>query len=681
MRLTRGFGMGVVVLIAIAVLASASYAAAPGEGKELFASPFSSPPETPWVSAGSLVANEEAVFTHEGMSAARARQALALQGEVEEARLPLRIEAALGDAYAGVWFDPPAGKFDVGVTSTASAWSVRRIAARANLAGEVVEMPVRSTMGALIEAKEEWNKRLASLLASGEATTAIDPSRNAVVITLGSAIASHESTALQHEATDANVNVVVSITALPSLRREPRNVTCESPFTSGKARCEKTLVSGVGIKVESAPSGAVFGCTAGPLLLNGSETYMTSAGHCFSSNTAKGTGTLRSNSTGKVTSEWQGTSGQKEIGKEDAYYWNELGDMSETRIAAASPFLQGGNIPISPLMAEWSVKPATPSAVSRAVAPVMNAAVCREGMTSGEQCGQITAESVGPAPFQVETNACSLSGDSGGPFVFGSLTSKSPVEMEGILSSGNTNCPKNATTKTWFQPLLSVRRANGIEPTFHHALLNSNNQDRNRAIPNVHLHTLPTSRAITVAVVYDELSNSSVRVTCSNGLGEGEATSTETVGKMVIVYDSCMGEKGTEKSEEECTVKSAGAKSEGEVVTKTLKGELGEVASSEAYTEGGLLLEPETGKTITELTGKCLGSSTGLAGSLAAEVLPAEVSTKVIEDNFAATSGKQLIKTISVKAGNVKPKLELGGSEAVEQEYLEMEFADEVELV
>jgi streptogrisin C len=670
-RLTRGFGVWVAVVLAIAVLASASYAAAPGEGGDLFASPFSTPPPTPLISAGSLVANEEAVFTGEGISAARARQDLAIQGQVEEARLPLRIETALGAAYAGVWFDAAAGQLDVGVTSSASRQAVRRIAARAGLAGAVVETPVRSTWAALIAAEGQWNKRLESLRDSGEATTEIDPSRNAVVVTLGSAVPPLEHATLLRAAAAASANVVVDGKARPTVRGEPMSVKCENPFTSTKAHCEKTLVSGVGILVEYE-SGKFAGCTAGPLLRAGIYTRMLTAGHCFTSVETQGF------STAKVYSEYPNEPGLKEIGNEDGYSWGESGDFGSTYIESSSAFLQGGNTPVPALTAEWSVKPTTPNAVFAVINPIVGYAVCHEGATSGEQCGKITGIQ-GYAPYQVETNACGEQGDSGGPFVFGAATStsKTPIWMEGIATRGNLyqDCATGELAETWFQPLGG---RHGILGSFDLTLLNERNQSRETIDhAGAKLKALPTSKTIAIADVYYKVGNSSVSVACNNGLGEGEATGTETVGKTAIVFNGCMGQKG----KEECTVKSVGAKSEGEVVTKTLKGELGEVASSEASTEAGFLLEPATGKTVSELAGNCLGSSTELLGSLAAEVFPAETSTKVLELYAAEEStSKPVIKAITVKAGNVKPKLELGGSEAAAQAYLEVEFSGDVEL-
>jgi hypothetical protein len=196
----------------------------------------------------------------------------------------------------------------------------------------------------------------------------------------------------------------------------------------------------------------------------------------------------------------------------------------------------------------------------------------------------------------------------------------------------------------------------------------------------VRLNALPATRTFTITDDYYDVSSTGVSVACANGLGKGEVTSTETVGKVSMTLNSCVGEKGGE----ECTVKSAGAKGEGEIIIKTLKGELGEVASSEAYTEGGLLLEPETGKAVASFEGKCIPSAS-LEGSFAVEVLPDEFTTKIIEGYLAANSSKQLIQAITVKTGerktSKKAKLEIAGLAATMEALQEAEFTENVEIL
>jgi hypothetical protein len=61
------------------------------------------------------------VFTEQGIPLARARQAYRLQQQVAATHLAARVEAALGADFAGVWFEPAAVRFHIGVTSSPSA--------------------------------------------------------------------------------------------------------------------------------------------------------------------------------------------------------------------------------------------------------------------------------------------------------------------------------------------------------------------------------------------------------------------------------------------------------------------------------------------------------------------------------------------------------------------------------
>ena len=166
-------------------------------------------------------------------------------------------------------------------------------------------------------------------------------------------------------------------------------------------------------------------------------------------------------------------------------------------------------------------------------------------------------------------------------------------------------------------------------------------------------------------------------ITCSADTNAGEVTGATAVGKVVITFTGCKAKKG----EEICTVKSASAK-EGEVVTKTLKGELGEVAESEAADEVGLVLEPETTKKIATLASAKCSAEASLEGSVAGEVTPLATAAKTDKLVFAVTSAKQNIKSITVKPGTAAKtvKLELAGLEATDESTDEIGFEKEAEV-
>jgi hypothetical protein len=164
---------------------------------------------------------EIAVLTSRGISPSRARQALEVQREVARTGLVSKIEAALGNAFAGVWFEPAVAQFHIGVTSNASTEKAKRAVAQAGLTAGVTITPVRSTWAALLAAQEEWNNRLAKLLASQEATTGLDAQDNAVSIEISSSVPVPERTVLKDEAASASVNVLVRVAAPSRFHPEP----------------------------------------------------------------------------------------------------------------------------------------------------------------------------------------------------------------------------------------------------------------------------------------------------------------------------------------------------------------------------------------------------------------------------------------------------------------------------
>ncbi len=428
-----------VAAVVSGVLASASLASAnePEGFGPLAGSPFSD--------AASTMAKEIAVLTGRGISRARAEQALDVQGKVARAALVRNVEAAMGSAYAGVWFEPAAAQVHIGVTSEASRRAAQRAVANAGLAAVVTYTPVRSTWSALIAAQNRWNKRLAKLLASHEAMTGLDPQRNAVSVTLSASISLQERGVLERAAATASVNVLVEIASPSQLGSEPA-ATCK--FKRLEAYCEKTLVSGVGI----APAGVTPECSAGPMLIEGNETYMLTAGHCFAANEDE-EGLVE----GKVTSAYPeaGEPIQKEIGKEGKWMYTKARDMAIVKISAASAFRAALPTPVPALMAEWGKKTESPQAVIGEAANMVGETNCHEGMTSGEQCGSIETVDMTIDGYEhlVEDSACAEGGDSGGPFFFSNSTVNN-VTMQGMLVRRSivANCSKSEG-KSWYEPL------------------------------------------------------------------------------------------------------------------------------------------------------------------------------------------------------------------------------------
>jgi streptogrisin C len=415
---------------------------------------------------------EIAALMDQGLSHVRAVEALNAQSEVEAAKLVGGVEAALGAAYAGVWFDPATAKLHVGVVSDADVRTVKELAVKAGLSNTVVETPVRSTWAELAAVQSQWNKWLAKPAANGEAITGLSSKHNAVSITLTSDVSPQERAAFKDKAAAARVNVLVSVVPASRFRIE-RTAACKGPFETKKAFCEKTLVSGVGIKT------GLGGCTAGPILIEGNESYMITAGHCFGSKNPLAGSLVAEN----VTSEYPTGGGQKEIGTEGKWFEGADRDVAEVRIARTSPFVQAFPNPIPALVTEWTKNPKTPHVVDGEGDNIEGTPDCHQGQTSGEQCGtvgKLNAMILGTEHL-VEDTACGEPGDSGGPYFLRDETANK-VLMQGINVASNTAKKCSEGEKgTWYEPLkdLAAAKGFGIISTFpNQKLLTTANETR-----------------------------------------------------------------------------------------------------------------------------------------------------------------------------------------------------------
>jgi hypothetical protein len=151
----------------------------------------------------------------------------------------------------------------------------------------------------------------------------------------------------------------------------------------------------------------------------------------------------------------------------------------------------------------------------------------------------------------------------------------------------------------------------------------------------------PEKKGFTSKEGVSTLAVSTATVTCEKDTNAGKLVGKESVEKVVITFTGCKGKKGTE----ECPVKSKGATGAEEIVTNSLKGELGEVAASEAASEVGLLLEGESSNVFVTLIGKCLPvEESAIEGSVVGEVTPLTLGL-TDKTEFLVSAGAQKIKT------------------------------------
>jgi hypothetical protein len=329
------------------------------------------------------------------LASGRSVEAGEAEAAVARAGLVGRVEAALGDAFAGVWFDPAAAQLHVGVTSGASRQLVEGVAAQAGLSAVVTATPVRSAWAQLEAVGDDWIRRLDPQVDHGVITVSLRAQYNSVEIGLSSDVPASTLAAVEGAAAaDAAADISLSVAPSRDLRVSPY-ARC-GKFVKFKAYCNPTLVSGVSIDDEEKGEGAEEGwgdCTAGPAAIkknpknNGeaTETYLLTAGHCLVEE-------------GAVGKKWfafenkEPKEGRKEIGEAKAalFYPGSGYDIGAIKIEANIWADATKKVPLVPVIAQWSSTVETePFAVFKQEEPVENTQVCYSGQRTGTQCGEI----------------------------------------------------------------------------------------------------------------------------------------------------------------------------------------------------------------------------------------------------------------------------------------------------
>jgi hypothetical protein len=679
--------VGMAVALTVSPASATAGGAAPNWGVEaLFDASFPAPAAmstfmVPVAATPGSITPEMEVFTRKGISPARASQALSLEGRIVRTQLVNKVEAALGGAYAGVWFEPATAKLHIDVTSNASRQAVASVVAQAGLAAEVIETPVRSTRAALLAAQKRWDAKLAKLMAPGQTMTGIDSQRNAVVVKLSSSVSPSQRAALERVAARANVNVVITVVPSSQLRVQPKSTKCEfaTKWIEEKryAWCEKTITSGV--RIESATKR----CTAGPILIKGYYTFVLTAGHCVEKEGEESKSEYP-NPNAPVNK-----AATKKLGKVSKFTYSKELDTAE--IAVEEPpgvFAEALPTPVPAFMAEWGNwrgwhgpkphegEPGEPKAIelglqfeSRAVSgeslPVTGYADCHEGATSGEQCGEVKMENVKkpePKANEIETEnlvedtACAEKGDSGGPYFY-YAPPNSEIFMEGTEVGGTVGkCEEKGKggtgTPNFFEPMKTLL----ANPQYKgQRLLTTADEVRKPRIKRVGGASLVkkayTSESGTSTI--ETVAGSELKCTTPDS-GSGEA-STDSSGTAKLTLTGCGSEWG------KCHTPSA---AEGTVVLS---------ANYElAYTNGdadevGLLLK------LTEATIECgkncagkpvetlklRGTGIGATKPINEEVAPPDKFTI----KFSQTKGVQELTEYEKEEGKkTKAILELEGS-------------------
>lgn len=387
-------------------------------------------------SPSGATAAEISALKREGLSVAQAGRAIEAQNEISAADLVERIETALGRAFGGVWFESSSAQLHLGVTSPRSKQTVAAIAAKAGLATNVTETPVRSTWARLGAVRDRWDRRLADLFAAEKVATFIAPDDNSVEVELASSVSAERRAALVRKASAARVNVSITTVPRSHLRLDPLVSRCNA-FAEDKAYCNKPIVAGVTIRSESI-GGKRGLCTAGPAILKEdlsketTETFLLTAGHCIKNWGGVGGKWYAFNKAGE----------EKEIGTALEYVYGKV-DIGVIEVKKPPAYwAETGLTPVDPMIAPWAEKEPEPFPVEGETAPAEGNLTCYSGQSSGEKCATIqkTGLKIGEREELVEVKTTGKDGDSGAPFssgeegFFGLVEGVLIAEIEG---SGN----------------------------------------------------------------------------------------------------------------------------------------------------------------------------------------------------------------------------------------------------
>ncbi len=145
-------------------------------------------------------------------------------------------------------------------------------------------------------------------------------------------------------------------------------------------------------------------------------------------------------------------------------------------------------------------------------------------------------------------------------------------------------------------------------------------------------------------------------ILCASGVTKGEITQMDTLGRLSVKFIGCKTANGGPN----CTLKSVGA-GEGEILMRTLKGQLGTVKTTEATSGVGVLVTPETGTKWTTLQANACSPETSVNGLLAGELTPIKTFQSTGKLDVAVSGGAQNIKSITVLGAVKAVELEMWG--------------------
>jgi photosystem II stability/assembly factor-like uncharacterized protein len=371
-----------------------------------------------------------AATTH--VSLAQAVADIKIQGEAGAPRVVSALRAALGSSFAGVWFDPALGRFEVGAAPGTDGGIARVALAALGIAPAQFDLvPVKRTWGALEDANAGWTAREMPLIRRRVASVGIDPARNAVQITVDGGIPTDQLAALRRAvASDAHLHpghaeVIVATRPAGGLDQPLRS--CTFPY------CDLPLRGGVYLKNPSHRCTTGFTVTSN---VDQSQDVLT-AGHCTAG------------SVGQWVYTYDAAGAQHYFGQVINSIFGAQGDASLISITDRpgfdpNPFftLPGGS---ASEVAAWP--DSTDYPIYAAEDPYVGEFACHYGVGSEVQCGPVTepidATADGGIGHLTHDLSCALGGDSGGPVVAYNMAL-------GTMVGASPCSPDNTQPESWF---------------------------------------------------------------------------------------------------------------------------------------------------------------------------------------------------------------------------------------
>ncbi|MDQ2632101.1 MAG: trypsin-like serine protease [Actinomycetota bacterium] len=372
-----------------------------------------------------------------GVSAAQAEANIVTQRRGTKVDIVSQLKEDLEGSYAGVWFDNQVGQFVVPIAASAAKTpfvaqerraSVAEEFAAASLAGHYRTETVDFSHAELAAAQGSLDDALGGLFAGGALRTAIDPTHNAITVSVPESI--DPSTLAKIRRIVNTVSVKVEIEKRPDeafkMRAAActlRNNVCDRPFRGGQQIWETAAPD---------PNSEVLGTCTAAFRANGwdGRKYVLTAGHC-----------VKDVYTGAVGWHWMAshtTLGRGSVGTTSQWHWP---GKDWAKIDATGNFWDVAPWPTILGLPDWGVHdyPVVGEAKS-----YVGQTLCHTGAGSDTSCGIVIAENVSAeydwngkekvnGMFEVfGKDLCVGDGDSGGPFFANNIAL-------GILSGGVGN--------------------------------------------------------------------------------------------------------------------------------------------------------------------------------------------------------------------------------------------------